>query len=88
LADHTIRTSHHPYITVHLANKTVKKLEFAVTASFTLNGFVLKIEKGEVLEIRTGSCEAEGKLEGLGLLLAKKDLEPLYFPGSIPIHAA
>ena len=85
LAEHTISTSHHPYITVHLANKTVKKLEFTATASFTLNGFVLKIEKGDIQEIRTGSCEAEGTLEGLGLRLAKKDLKPLHFPGKIPI---
>lgn len=85
LAGHTISISHHPYITVLLASKTVKTVEFTVTASLTLNGFVLKIQKGEVQEIRTGSCQAEGTLEGLGLLLAKKELAPLYFPGSIQV---
>ena len=87
LASHTISTSHHPYITVHVASKTVKRVEFTVAASFTLNGFVLKIQRGDIQEIRTGSCQAEGTLEGMGLLLAKKELEPLYFPGSIPLHA-
>ena len=87
LADHTISTSHSPYITVQLGKAPVKTLKFTVTASFTLNGFVLKLQQGEVREIRSGRCAAEGKLEGLGLLLAEKKLSPLSFPGTIQIAA-
>jgi hypothetical protein len=87
LAEHTISTSHSPYITVQFGKAPVKTLKFTVTASFTLSAFVLKLQNGEVREMRSGHCQAEGKLEGLGLLLAEKKLSPLTFPGTIPIAA-
>ena len=87
LAEHTISTSHSPYITVQVGKAPAKTLKFKVTASFTLNAFVLTLQNGEVREIRSGKCEAEGKLEGLGLLLAEKKLSPLSFPGTIPVTA-
>jgi hypothetical protein len=87
LAEHTISTSHRPYITVQVGKTPVKTLKFTVTASFTLNAFVLILQNGEVREIRSGSCQATGKLEGLGLLLAEKKLSPLAFPGKMQIAA-
>ena len=87
LAEHTISTSHSPYITVRVGKAPVKTLKFTVTASFTLNGFVLTLQNGEVREIRSGNCQAAGKLEGLGLLLAEKKLSPLTFPGTMQIAA-
>ena len=86
LAEHTI-SSHSPYITVQFGKAPVKTLKFTVTASFTLNAFVLKLQNGEVRAIRSGNCQAQGKLEGLGLLLAEKKLSPLTFPGTMQIAA-
>lgn len=48
----------------------------------------MTLQNGEVREIRSGNCQAAGKLEGLGLLLAEKKLSPLTFPGKMPIAAA
>ena len=87
LAEHTISTSHSPYITVQFGKAPVKTLKFTVTASFTLNAFVLKLQNGEVRAIRSGNCQAQGKLEGLGLLLAEKKLSALTFPGTMQIAA-
>jgi hypothetical protein len=85
LANHTISTAYHPYISVQIGKAPIKKLEFTVTASFTMKAFVLKIQNGSIREIRTGSCEAEGELKGLGLLLANKQLAPLQLPGRIHV---
>lgn len=85
LATHTISSTHHPYITVRVARLPPKKVEFTVTMAFTLNGCELKIQRGAIQEIHTGTCEAEGTLEGLGLVLARRKLEPLTLPGTIRI---
>ena len=88
LARHTIASSFHPYITVKVAGAQVKELKFRVTVSFILNGFVLQIQDGAIREIRTGHCDAEGKVEGLGLVIAEKKLARVSLPGSIAISEA
>jgi len=61
-----------------------KNIELTVAASFLLKGFTLTIQRGEIQEIRTGSCEVEGTLECLGVEVKKK---PARFdlPGAIPV---
>ena len=80
LADHTIRSEHHPYIEAKVRNVPVKKIQFDVKLSFKLKGFVLKIKAGEIEEILTGRCEVEGKVEYAGLTIAEKKLSPINLP--------
>jgi len=86
LADHTIRSEHHPYIEAKIRNVPVKKIEFSVRLSFKLKGFVLRIKAGEIEEIRTGRCEVEGKVEYAGLTITEKKLAPIDLPGSIKLR--
>ena len=83
LAEHTIRSEHKPYIEARIEGLPAKKLEFLVKLSLTLKGFVLKVEKGDIVEIQTGRCEAEGKVSYKELTLVEKKLEPILLPGSI-----
>jgi hypothetical protein len=85
LADHTIRSEHHPYIEARIKNVPVKKIEFTVSLSFKLKGFVLRIKAGEIEEIRTGRCEVEGTVAYAGLTIAEKKLSPIDLPGSISL---
>jgi len=87
LVEHTLRSEHHPYIEAKIRNLTVKKIEFTVTLSFSLKGFVLKIQKGEIQEIQTGRCEVEGKVDYEDLTIAEKKLAPIELPGSIYLNA-
>ena len=80
LADHTITSKHRPHIDVMIYNKSVKKIEFVVTLTFKLKGFVLKIKAGEIEEIRTGRCEIEGKVQYEDLTIAEKKLAPIDLP--------
>lgn len=80
LTEHTIVSEHHPYIEVRIGNMPVKKLEFTVKVSFKLEGFVLKIKAGEIEEILTGRCTAEGKVLYEGLTIAEKKLSPVNLP--------
>ena len=80
LMAHTIVSEHHPYIEVRVQSMPVKKLEFTVKLSFKLEGFVLKIKAGEIEEILTGRCSAEGKVLYEGLTLVEKKLSPVDLP--------
>ena len=80
LVEHTIRSEHHPYIEARIRNLPVKKIQFVVKLTFRLKGFVLKIKAGQVEEIQTGRCEAEGKVEYAGLTIAEKKLSPIALP--------
>jgi hypothetical protein len=85
LADHTIRHTQRPYISVQIARLPPKNIELTVEVSFVLKGFTLTIQRGAIQEIRTGSCEVEGTLECLGVHVKKK---PTGFdlPGAIPVQ--
>lgn len=80
LVEHIIRSEHHPYIEARIGNTPVKKIEFVVKLTFKLKGFVLKIKAGEIEEMQTGRCEAEGKVEYAGLTIAEKKLSPISLP--------
>jgi len=80
LAEHTISSKHTPHIEVKVKNIKIKDIEFVVTLTFKLKGFVLKIKAGEVEEIRTGRCEVEGKVQYQDLTIAEKKLSPIDLP--------
>jgi hypothetical protein len=87
LAEHTIKCTQKPWISVRIGRLPAKNVEMTVAVSFQLKGFRLTIQRGEIQEIRTGSCEVEGTLECLGVEVKKK---PARFdlPGAIPVSAA
>lgn len=80
LADHVISSKHKPRIDVRIHNVTVKEIEFVVTLTFRLKGFVLVIKAGEIEEILTGRCEIEGKIQYQDLTIAEKKLSPINLP--------
>lgn len=80
LLKHTIVSEHHPYIEIRVQNMPAKKIEFTVKMSFTLEGFVLKIKAGQIEEILSGRCKAEGKVLYDGLPIATKQLSPIELP--------
>ena len=83
LAEHTINSEHHPYIEITLKGQPLRRIEFIVRLFLKLNGFVLKIQKGDIKEIQTGTCEVGGTLEYEGVRIAEKRLEPISLPGSV-----
>ena len=86
LADHSISSELRPYIDVRIENATVKRIEFTAKLTFTLKGFVLKIQRGEITEIGTGRCEGAGTISFEGLPIAEKKMEPINLPGSIVVQ--
>jgi len=87
LAEHTIKSEHHPYIEIKVAGiPNPQKMNFTILLSFKLKGFILTIQNGCIIEIKTGSCEIEGSFNYMEITLAEKKLEPIYLPGLIHVQ--
>jgi hypothetical protein len=80
LAEHTFTTELHPEIEIQVSKLPAKVLKFVVEFSLELKGIELKIRKGEVLEIKTGSCKAGGKLSYDNLVLAEREFTSFELP--------
>src|SRR6267154_842054 len=68
LAEHTVKTDHHPYLQVSYRGFQFPKLDFTLSAELTLQGIVLRIQDGKIKEIK------EGTVKGKGSLLLEKEL--------------
>jgi hypothetical protein len=85
LAEHTVKSKHHPYVEILLHEKSIGQVEFDLEFSLTLEGFVLKIQDGIIREIQTGSAKGEGKLTLATVTLFKRETKPVDFPGHISL---
>lgn len=86
LSEHTITSEHKPYIEVMFKNMAVYKIEFDLNLSFTLHGFILKIQNGIIHGIDPGVCNAQGTLSWENIKLLEKKLEPIKLPGTINLN--
>jgi len=85
LAAHTVKSEHHPYIEILLKEREVGRVVFDLDFSLVLEGFVLKIRDGRIMEILTGSGKGEGELSLVKLSLWKQDSKPVRLPGQLSL---
>jgi hypothetical protein len=85
LANHTVKSEHHPCVKILLKGKEVGSIEFSLEFSLTLESFVLVIQNGKVMEIQTGLGKGEGSLALVETELWKQELTLVHFPGSISL---
>jgi hypothetical protein len=83
LAEHTIKSEHHPYMEVLVNEKTIGKINFDICISLSLKGLILKIKGGRIREILTGSCKGKGSIKCENYLLMEKKTRDIPLPGSI-----
>jgi len=87
LAEHTINSEHKPSIDVKLRGAKVKTIALLVQLGFKLQGFVLKIKNGGIIEMQAGHCDVKGTIKFSGLTIAEKKLAPIKLPFIIPVEA-
>lgn len=88
LADHTIKSQHHPHIEVKTRSASTKKIAFSVRLLFKLKGFSLRVQDGAIREMHSGPCEVEGTLEYQGLAVAEKKLAPIKLPATVALEGS
>ena len=88
LAKHTVKSIHHPYVEVFMDNNSMGKLEFELTAAFDVEGLTLKIQRGEISAIMTGTCQGSIQLSFAGEYLTGVKTERISLPGSIAVKSS
>lgn len=83
LAEHTIRSQHHPYLEVLVDNRPVGRLTFDVTLALTLRGFLLQIQDAKITAIQTGSCQGSASVALEKAVIYEKKLDQIPLPGTI-----
>lgn len=83
LAEHTITSSHKPYIEVLVHDQSVGRIDFTVYLSLILKGFILEIQDGKIMEIQTGSCQGTGEIKCEEFPILEKKTQPYPIPGVI-----
>jgi hypothetical protein len=83
LAEHTIDSKHDPKLDILLNGKRIGAIVFHIQLSLDLQGFVLKIQGGEIKEIQAGTCRGRGVFKCEDLVLLEKKTEVIQLPGRI-----
>lgn len=83
LADHTVKSEHHPYVEILVGEQPIQKIAFDVSFELTLHGFVLSIQDAAIKGIQTGTWQGKGAIAFKGIVLVEKSFEPIELPGKI-----
>jgi hypothetical protein len=87
LAEHELRSEHHPAIEAVVNGQVVGKIEFDVTLRMKLSGCLLRIQDAKITALLAGSCEGKGTIALEKIVLAEKDFGTLHFPGAIELES-
>lgn len=85
LAEHTIKSKHHPSIEILVNDHIVDEIKLDITVVFKLKGIMLTIKDGKIRQIQTGTCKVSGTVKCEQMILAKKELGTISLPGKISL---
>jgi hypothetical protein len=83
LADHTIRSEHHPYLEIMLDQKVLGRIDVKIELTLNAKGFILEINRGELQSVQTGTLNGEGRVFCEGIQLLRRDTGEVQLPGKI-----
>ncbi len=85
LAEHTVSSTHHPYIEVTVNENPVGRIEFEVKVTLTLKGIILTVKGGRIMAIETGSCKGKGTIAYKGIPVFERETDSFALPGTIDL---
>lgn len=80
LADHTIRSTHHPAVEVILNDRRVATFKFNANLMMRIQGAVLKVETGEVVGVEAGAWHGVGQLKCGPVTLVEHETKEFSLP--------
>ena len=83
LLAHTITSEHRPYVDVVLSGAPLARLVFPLKVAFALDGFVLRIARGRIAAMTTGTLKIKATLKFANFVLLEKALPAVALPGSL-----
>jgi hypothetical protein len=87
LVEHTIKSTHDPYIALLKNGREIGRLPFSISLELVLQGAVLRIRDGAVREVQTGQIKCKGAVKLAGATLIEKQLSPVNVPGTFEVGA-
>jgi hypothetical protein len=83
LSEHTISSEHHPRIELRVNDRLIHTIALDIAIHIELDGCVLTIRDGRVLQADIGSCKAGATVAYGDIILLERESEPLALPGTI-----
>lgn len=74
LRDHTINTTHEPKIEIKVNDRVISTIDFQVSVKISLEGGIVDLIDGHIVQIAVGSCSASGTLSCEGIPIRKREL--------------
>lgn len=85
MVEHTVRSIHSPAIEIVANDVPVLNLKFELDLSLELEGVVLKIAGGKIIEICAGSCQGRGQIKWRDAVLLDRETRAFDVPGAIDL---
>lgn len=85
LVTHTIESVHKPYVELLIGDQSLGRVDFEIDLEVTLEGALLTIRDGKIVEVRVGSCEGKGRIDCEGVTIAQTNLKPILLPDVISV---
>jgi hypothetical protein len=83
LANHTIRSTHHPAVEVLVNDRRVAAFKFNANLMMRIHGAVLKVQGGEVVGVEAGAWQGVGQLKCGPVTLVEHETEEFALPASL-----
>ena len=83
LADHTIRSTHHPSVEVMVNDRRVAAFKFNANLMMRIQKAVLKVEAGEVVGVESGAWNGIGQLKCGPVTLVEHETKEFALPRSL-----
>ena len=86
LADHTIRSTHHPAVEVMVNDRRVAAFKFNANLMMRIQKAVLKVEGGEVVGVESGAWHGVGQLKCGPVTLVEHETKEFVLPRTLSQH--
>lgn len=83
LKTHEVESTHKPRIDVELNGETIHSIEFELMVKLILEGVVVTLRGGQIVDIRSGTIKGGSKLTWEGLILFDLETELMELPGKL-----
>ena len=82
LADHTIRSTHHPAVEVLIHDRRVAAFKFNANLVMRIQGVVLRLQAGKVVGIESGTWQGVGQLKCGPVTLVEHETKEFRLPAT------
>lgn len=86
LADHTIRSTHHPAVEVMVNDRRVAAFKFNANLMMRIQKAILKVEAGEVVGVESGAWHGVGQLKCGPVTLVEHETKEFALPKTLDQH--